>query len=249
MSLSATPTHGRTGWPLFVRYAALLLVLALYCPPIHAGDETTGQPYQQWTLEEAVAVLNESAWARKETFTRVVGGIGSGISGEKEIYNTFFVRFLSARPVREAYARIRQIQAGYDTLSSEERHRFDAALAGGLKMDVSRWIVVTVHFRSNDPRTERQVRQFLEMQTVQSLKSRAFLSTARFPQLVLAAYFPPQDDVVGAKFVFPRQFEGSPVVSAKDARVSFELDIPGFEPDLRVNFSVAEMLVAGEPVL
>ena len=103
-----------------------------------------GKPYTTWTLEEAVEVLNQSPWARQETFTRVIGGIGSGILGEKEIYSTFFVRFLSARPVRQAYARVKQIKAGYDQMDRAAKRKFDAALNPGLKMDVSNWIVVAV---------------------------------------------------------------------------------------------------------
>lgn len=58
------------------------------------------------TVQEALKLLNDSPWARQQTSTRVVGGIGSGIEGEKEIFRRFFVRLLSAPPIREAYARV-----------------------------------------------------------------------------------------------------------------------------------------------
>jgi hypothetical protein len=53
-----------------------------------------------------------------------VAGVGSGVSGEKEIFNTFYVRFISAQPVREALARIQQLQFGHDG-SVYEYHRND----------------------------------------------------------------------------------------------------------------------------
>jgi hypothetical protein len=202
-----------------------------------------------WTLEEAVGILTHSPWARQETFTFVVGGIGSGIAGEKEIYSTFFVRLLSARPVREAFARVRQIQSNYDALGREERKKFDASLEPGLRLDVHRWIVVTLGFRSNDPNAELRVKQFLEVQTTETMKSRAYLSTTHFPQLELAAYFPPREEVVGAKFVFPRKVIGIPVVIAEDETMTFELDVPGFDRGLRIRFDVSEMLLKGEPAL
>ena len=62
---------------------------------VAATSWTPGIPFQEWSLDRAVKVLNDSPWARHETFTRVIRGVGSGISGEKEIYNTFYVRFLS----------------------------------------------------------------------------------------------------------------------------------------------------------
>jgi len=214
-----------------------------------AERRATEKDFHSWSLEEAVAVLTSSPWARQETYTRLIGGIGSGLSGEKEIYSTFFVRFLSARPVREAYARIKQLQEGYEQMSREDRRKLDSALDPGLRLDVRNWIVLTLGFRSNDQNLELRVRQFLEDQTTETMKNRARFSTARFPQLLLAAYFPPAEEIVGAKFVFPRVVEGKPVVSPEDSRVTFELDVPGFDPELRANFAVAAMLVEGKPAL
>jgi hypothetical protein len=209
----------------------------------------TDKPFRKWTLDEAVEVLTNSPWARQETFTRVVGGIGSGVMGEKEIYSTFFVRFLSARPVREAYARVQQIQAGYDNLDRDERRRVDESLASVLRLDSSRWIVLTVSFRSNDSTMELRMKEFFEVETTESMRSKVRLSTGHFPQLELAAYFPPRDEAVGAKFVFPRNVEGTPVVSHDDPYVTFEVDVPGFESDLRATFPVSSMLIKGKPVL
>jgi len=224
-------------------------VSGLLLGTVLAPAQSIDKPYRKWTLDEAVEVLTHSPWARQETFTRVVGGIGSGVLGEKEILNTFFVRLLSARPVREAYARIRQIQAGYDGLSNEERRRLDASLLSVLKLDTSRWIVVTVSFRTNDESTEIAVRQFFETQTTESMRSRAHLSTDRFTQIELAAYFAPDDEAVGAKFVFPRQVGGEAAVDKNDQNVIFELAVPGLEHELRVTFPVPKMVVKGELAL
>jgi len=229
------------------RYFYWIFLLAL--PVFAVGAGILEKPYTKWTLEEAVEVLNQSPWAKQETFTRVVGGIGSGVLGEKEIYSTFFVRLLSARPIRQAYARVKQIKAGYDQMDRAAKRKFDADMTSGLKMDVSNWIVVAVSFRSNDPSLELQITQFLQGQTTETMKGRAFLSTPRFQQVKLSAYFAPQDDVVGAKFVFPRRIQGVPVVVPEDQVVSFELDVPSFEQDLRANFFITQMMVKGEPLL
>jgi len=213
--------------------------------PPAAGDK----PFRQSTLEEAVEIHTQSPWAREETFTRFVGGIVSGVLGEKEIYSSFCVRFLSARPVREAYARVQQIQAGYDQAAAQEKRRIDASLASVLKLDSSRWIVVAVSFRSNDSSIELRMKEFFDVETTESMQSKAHLATARYPQLELSAYFPPRDDAVGAKFVFPRKVDDQPVVAREDQTVTFELEVPGFERDLRASFTVPRMMVNGEPVL
>jgi hypothetical protein len=214
-----------------------------------ADDPSNLEPFRRWSLAKAVEVLNSSPWARHETFTRVVGGVGSGVAGEKEIYNRFYVRFLSARPIREAYARIQQIQNGYDRMSPEEQGRFDRMLTPSLDMDAGDWIVVSVTFRSNDPNEESTVRRFFQSETAPTLKNKAFLSTPAFSQVEVAAYFPPREESVGAKFVFPRVINGAPVVAADTDRIAFELlEVPGAHPRLRAIFSVRPMVLDGKVV-
>ena len=82
----------------------LILVLSLLAFPFPFLEE----PFTSWSLDEAVTVLNDSPWARQTTFTEVVEGVGSGVRGEKEIFNTFYTRILSSLPVRQAFVRVEQ---------------------------------------------------------------------------------------------------------------------------------------------
>jgi len=208
------------------------------------------EPFQKWPLSRAVQILNSSPWARQETYTVVVAGVGSGVSGEKEIFNRFYVRFVSAQPVREALARIQQLQFGYDGLAEADKRRFDEYAGGDLLSGFGDWIVVAVSFRSNDPNTESQVRRFFERETAETIKNKAFLSSEQYSQVPIRAYFPPRDEGIGAKFVFPREINGSPVVSAKTKTVAFELlAVPGANPKLRAKFAVKDMIVGGRVIL
>jgi len=207
------------------------------------------EPFGSWSLDQAVKVLNDSPWARRETFTRVIHGVGSGISGEKEIYNTFYVRFLSARPVREAYARIQQIQYGYDRMLPHDKRRFEALQSPNLNMDVSRWIVLSVSFRSNDPNEESAIRRYFQSETVETLRTKAYLSTASCPQVALSAYFPHEEESVGAKFIFPREVNGVSVIGRDCPNVILELlDVPGTESRLCARFEVDPMMVGNRLV-
>jgi hypothetical protein len=209
----------------------------------------TGSPdvFNRWSMDKAVQILNESPWARQETFTRVISGVGSGISGEKEIYNTFYIRLLSARPVREAYARVQQINHGYDKMSPEQKRRFEDAQLPNLNMDISRWIVVSVSFRSNDPNEESSLRRFFQSETVKTLKNKAYLSTPAYPQLEISEYFPPREESVGAKFVFPREVDGVPVINKNSENITLELlEFAGAKSRLRATFSIRPMIVGGE---
>jgi hypothetical protein len=237
---------------LSVRHICLLVFAILLISILANGAawDYGVEPYSKWSLAKAVAILNSEPWARQETFTRVVPGVGSGVSGEKEIYNTFYVRFLSARPIREAYARVQQIQHGYEDLTEEQKKRFDQILQPGLDMNVDRWLVVAVSFRSNDPAEESTVRRFLQSQTRETLKTLAFLSTPENPQIELAAYYPPREESVGAKFIFPRSLDGSPIVDTNTEQITFELlDVPGANPRLRATFFTKEMVSDGKVIL
>jgi len=230
------------------RFLLVFLLLSLFIPYAHP-DGLPQKEFTQWSVEEAVSVLNKSPWARQMTFTRVVGGIGSGVFGEKEIYSTFFVRFLSARPIRQALVRLQQIQQGYDQMDTNARSQFDGLTARLLDPDLGQWIVLTVNFRSNDPDTERNVKQFFQSQSFETIRNRVHLSTAQFPQLQLSAYYPPQGDAIGAKFVFPRHVNAVSVLGDGDKTVTFQLDPAGIDSDLVVDFSLAPMKIDGELVL
>jgi hypothetical protein len=110
---------------------------------------------------------------------------------------------------------------------------------------VSQWIIVAVTFRSNNLNQQSQVEQFFQSQTIETLKTRVLLSTDSFPKLYPSAYYPPKEESVGAKFVFPRKVDSIPVITADDEMLVFELDVIGMEPDLRAIFSVQEMIVDG----
>ena len=244
---SRSMAHPNGSLALIMRSILVLLVYLNVSPALMAVETVLEKDFRDWTLAEAVEILNQSSWAQQRTFTRVVAGIGSGVLGEKEIFNTFFVRFLSAEPIRKAFVRVQQIQQGYDQMDEVERKRFEVLVSPGLELDVSQWIVVSMTFRSNNPRQERRVERFLDAQTVETMKARAFLSTDRLSQVELAAYFPPRRDGVGAKFVFPRQLSGEPIISKEESSVTFEANLP--TQRLRVTFPLSEMLLNGEVAL
>ena len=97
--------------------------------------------------------------------TRVISGVGSGISGEKEIYNTFYIRFLSARPVREAYARIQQINHGYDEDVARSKRGDSRQLSLPILISMPPVDCGFGKLPLDDPNEESSVRRFFQSET------------------------------------------------------------------------------------
>ncbi len=216
-------------------------------PTLSLAD-SVNTPFHEWSQEFSLNILNESPWAQHQTYIRQLRGVGSGIQGEKEVYNTYFVRFLSAKPVRKAFSRLKELHVNYDNLSENQKKDFETENQRAVELDLDDWIIVSVAFRSNVPREESSVDQFLMSQTTETIKNRAYLSTKRFPRLEITEYIPPNEKIVGAKFIFPRSKDGIEVVTAEDERIIFEFDAPG-NTSLRSTFKVEDMLQGGDLVL
>jgi hypothetical protein len=226
------------------------LLLAIFFPTIFLClAENINAPFHEWQKKYSLSILNESSWSQQETYIRQLRGIGSGIQGEKEIYNTYFVRFLSAKPIRKAFARIKELHIDYDSLSAVEKLDFDAENKKSVDLDLKDWIVVSVAFRSNVPREESRVDQFLMSQTTETVKNRVYLSTKRFPKLEIAEYIAPTEKIVGAKFIFPRIKDGIEIVTAEDEKIIFEFNAPGSDPLLRTTFDIKIMIRGGELII
>src|SRR5512144_3035708 len=78
-------------------------------------DKFLQKPFNQWKKGDVLKVLNDSPWARQQTYASQVGGKGSGVGGEKELYSQYTIRFFSAQPTKEAYVRMMQLMNDYDS--------------------------------------------------------------------------------------------------------------------------------------
>ncbi|MFZ0427050.1 MAG: hypothetical protein WAO20_02950, partial [Acidobacteriota bacterium] len=227
-------------WGLIATFAGLL--------PVRAGEKTAstaaGADPEPLTESRALEILNDSPWARQQTVTRLIEGVGSGEYGEKEIFSRYYVRILSAAPVRQAFERVWQlVQESVPPSGQEEAGTPQKIWA----RDDSNFLVFGVAFRSNEPETQRNIDRTLRSQTLDTIRNRAYLSTEKFPQLRPVAYYPPVEPAVGAEFVFPRYVDGVDVIAPSDSSFTLEFNLPTRGPDLRVTFPVTPELFVRRP--
>lgn len=232
-----------------MKKGCLFATVACFCAVFALAKDFWEKPFTQWKKDEAVRMLQKSPWAGQHVFTRYLTGPGTGVAGEKELHDTYTVRFFSALPIRQAYVRLFQIAKNYDKMPEEGRRQMDASTDLTLHMDMSKVIIVALEFTGNDRQFEMEVRRVLQYSTTAQLKTVAYLITDRRERVELNEYHPPSRDGTGAKFIFPRIVDGEPAVSPTDKNVTFEFEVPETNHRILVTWKVNKMIYNGELAL
>ena len=155
-------------------------------------------------------------------------------SSSSTFTSTFRIRFLSAKPIREATAAMFLInQAG---ASSADRDRAAENLKSFVERESANYIVVAVE--SDDFAAPPQG-------LGAPLKDETYLQRSDGKRVLLISYRAPGADGLGAQFLFPRSLEGQPFLNLDSGEVRFHSEIaPGFKLD-RV-FKVSNMVYQGK---
>jgi hypothetical protein len=155
------------------------------------------------------------------------GDKGSGVAGEKELYDRYTVRFFSAPMVRQAHVRQLQIVNKYDSMTAQQKQDFDSKTAKLLESAFPDQVIISVEFGTNNRELAMEVDRQMKQLTKDQLKQKVYLITDRLGRIELAEYRPPSGEGMGAHFVFPRTVNGTQVLSPEDKEVRFELFVPG----------------------
>ena len=218
------------------------------------------KPWTEWTKKDIEKTLNDSAWGQ----TQSEGGSGSqsgdtsavtqvaaqrsadrqlnrqGESGETKPVNyvKYHVRFLSAKPVRAAFARMVMLS----------KTQPDEALATQLQTfidrDFSEYIVVSVGVEVGDQKMAGPLMHAFSSATTEALQQNVYLERKDGKKLYLLEYRAPVEDGMGAKFVFKRVVDGQPFLSEND-NVRF---VAQFNEKMKLNtrYKLSDMLYDGK---
>lgn len=149
----------------------------------------------------------------------------------------YHVRFLSAKPIRQAFARMIELQDKNNKSVREQLGPF-------VERDFSDFIVVAVAFDSTDNRLAGPAFQAFSSATTGTLKNQAYLERSDGKRLFVVDYKPPINDGLGAKFVFPRQVDGQPFLTeAGDVRFFAQLSD---KITLSTKYKVQDMIYEGK---
>jgi hypothetical protein len=178
----------------------LSLVLAVSIPnSIILGQEFwRNKSYRNWTKEDIIRLISDSPWAQVrevEADTTNTGGSLPNVT----------VRLRSARPIREALVRLRQIEERYDEMDNQQRSEFDQRLSGTLKCPAcDENYVVSVSPPISNRRLPNGVFG-LKNATLKLLKGKVYLINDKGEKRELVFFLAPKHDLDEAVFFFPRR--------------------------------------------
>ena len=243
---------------LFSMSIAVLLVL-LGTPASFTIAQKKLKPWQEWSRKDAENILNESPWGKTQTETDTSelffrpGGSPDprtgasnadplrdergGATNQASSIN-FRIRFLSAKPIRQAFARVIVLDQPTDD------RKVKAYINEFVNREFDKWIAVVVSVESRDQRYSRPAAQALATSTTDSLKNNTYLERKDGKRLFLHLYQAPSSDGLGAKFIFERFVDERPFLNGDSGEVRFVSEVgPKIKLDRR--FKVDEMIYDG----
>ncbi len=226
----------------------LIVILAFYLAVSPAVAQKKLKSWHEWSKTEAEKVLNDSPWAHPQVDmeladpnrlnrSRVVG-IGNEETRTRlnEERVAYYIRIYSARPIRQAFIRLLQLQQ--TNIDPETLARMNAFA----EKQPEDSIVLAVHVDGPDTKPIEKVMQVLRLESIGTLRSVSYLERSDGKRVYLSEYVPPGRDGVGARFIFPRKLDGRPFLTSTFASIRFISELGG-SIKFDMIFKVKEMIV------
>lgn len=218
------------------------------------------KPWTEWTKKDVEKTLNDSAWGQTQTEggaaqssgdTGAVTQVAASRSADRQIsrqgesgetkpvnYVKYQVRFLSAKPVRAAFAR--QVLLS----RPEPDEALTTQLQGFIDRDFSEYIIVSVGVQVGDAKMAGPIMAAFTNANAEALKENVYLERKDGKKLYLMEYRAPVEDGMGAKFIFKRVLDGQPFLSENDSvRFSAQLNE---KMKLNTRYKLSDMLYDGK---
>jgi hypothetical protein len=231
--------------------------------------------WTEWSKGDAEKILNDSPWAQTQVETDTSemtysptngGGTGNrpnrttGMRDEQSdrnrnraaegAYNQavetrYRIRFLSARPIREALANLIVQQQSGANADEKKKQLVRTEMQQFVERDFRDFIVVTVTFEANDGRLTGKAFQEFGSAVTDKLRNNTYLERNDGQRVFLIDYRVPTGDGLGARFIFPRTFGGHPFLNGDSREVRFYSEV-GTNTKLNRRFKVSDMFYQGK---
>jgi hypothetical protein len=148
-----------------------------------------------------------------------------------------------------AQVRLSQITNNYDDLSNEDKQKFDKGAAEFLNTQPD-MVIISVQYGTNMTTQDQALARHWQTQTIELLKNNTFLYGSDDVKIPLLQYITGQGAQREFQFIFPRQYEGKPIITPDTKNLKLEFEIPNISNTgggrMLLEFKVEDMTVAGE---
>ncbi|MCI0540785.1 MAG: hypothetical protein L0Z50_36765 [Verrucomicrobiales bacterium] len=233
------------------RFVALSLALFV-AGPTATAQVWTKKSWTDWSKSDCQKILSDSPWAADAglgtTVMQVVSETSAVPGREAAPSITYQVRFLSARPVREAMMRLQQLDPKYSALPPDQKQKFEAQAKQFIEGDFTDRVVIQVNYGANTQSYDQVLIRAWQSQSADVIKNFTYLNPGKITPLAV------QVGQAGSKelqFIFPRKAASGESLIKPDAKeISLEFASPGIgtlAPDrIFIRFSVKKMVVNGQ---
>jgi hypothetical protein len=228
-----------------------LTVFLFFIICVMAAASVVGQkqpkPWTEWSKKDAQKILTDSPWAQQQVDQDFVEPTPLTRPRDPSIDATLkqnegmtsHIRFFSARPVRQAFVRIIQLQK--KDLTPEMLTRLNTFA----ETPSANLIVIAVAVENPDANFLGKAMQIYRNATTTKLKNTTYLERSDGKRVFIEEYTPPGSDGFGARFIFPRTLDGKPFLSPEHTIVRFVSELDS-QIKLRMDFKVSEMMLDGK---
>ncbi|MGA9772870.1 MAG: hypothetical protein WBV94_27820 [Blastocatellia bacterium] len=206
-------------------------VLALFLAfPLATLGQYNKKPYTEWSQKDTKKMLEDSPWSQDQNFTDTSknastttsrGGTQTAIA---DVINVkFHIRFFTAKPVRQAISRSMELQ-----YKGEMPEPMAAKLKALATADFPDYVIITVSCESDRASNMLQeARTLLQKLNTGGIKNSTYLVAKGGERVFLQEYQPPQNDGLGARFIFPRLIDGKPFITPESGEILFHAELGG----------------------
>lgn len=206
-----------------MKYNKLTLLVLVFCLTLTAfGQKYTEKPYQKWSKDEAIRILNDSPWAqqyqstaglaaadqsrgaREQADNSVLGGRERGATARNIMPAPVTIRLHSALPVRQAIVRMQQLGANYDKLSDAERAKFDESAKGFLSCAICQNFYVVTMSKAKDTSGQGVDEGLFQRMNLEDVKGKVWLINDKGEKREIEQFTPPKGATDAAVFFFKR---------------------------------------------
>jgi hypothetical protein len=241
-----------------MRKLILLILLSLFAVSFVLAQSKgfwDKKDYKQWTDKECHKLLEESPWATTYSISQIFFDRVVNDTTDRERQQNprieYKIQIRSALPIKQGIVRLSQINAKYDQMTEDQRKAFDQnaeKFFGGRSPDS---VVIHVSYSASAQLDDRDLKSYWHTQTTESLKNFTYLIGGGGARVPLALFRPGAVESHEFQFVFPREYNGRPIVGPTDKILGLEFnhpDIRGPATRILIQFKVDKMIEQGNVI-